>query len=84
MADLGAGPEMDPLQPEELREQPRKGSGGEGKAEARGEGEGASANTADYGAGQEIEPLAQQPSLDSTPGASAAAAAAAGERLRDT
>ena len=77
---MGGGPETDPLQPE-LPEGPPEAASEEGGS---GGMKGArQANAECYGAGQEHEPLAQQPSLDASPGASAAAAAAAGERIRE-
>ena len=78
-ADVGGGPEIDPLQPELPGGPPEAASeeGGSGAAK-----DAQQANTECYGAGQEHEPLAQKPSLDASPGASAAAAAAAGERMR--
>lgn len=77
---MGGGPETDPLQPELPEGQPEAASEEGGSGAAKGPHQ---ANTECYGAGQEHEPLAQQPSLDASPGASAAAAAAAGKRMRE-
>ena len=77
---MGGGPETDPLQPERPEGQPEAANEEGGSGTAQGAPQ---TNAECYGAGQEHEPLAQQPSLDSSPGASAAAAAAAGERIRE-
>lgn len=78
---MGGGAEIDPLEPEEPGRQAPQATPEVAEGKTMGTGE---ANAKCYGAGEEAEPLAQQPSLESTPGASAAAAAAAGERLRES
>ena len=79
-ADVGGGPETDPLQPELPEGRPEAASEEGGSGAPQGAPQ---TNAECYGAGQEHEPLAQQPSLATSPGASAAAAAAAGERMRE-
>ena len=81
LPDVGGGPELEPLQPEEPQPQPPQAQA-DGETDEPVDAEDAAGES--YGAGQEHEPLKQQPSLARTPGASAAAAAAAGKRLRES